>query len=80
MSRPAFSALRALFKALFQGRNAVWLVCLGFALVQGNGVSAQDSSSAPAARTLRYVRTNLDKYPRFARLRDLLAQHVDELA
>ena len=55
MSRPAFSALRALFKALFQGRNAVWLVCLGFALVQGNGVSAQDSSSAPAARTLRYV-------------------------
>jgi aminoglycoside/choline kinase family phosphotransferase len=31
-------------------------------------------------RTLRYARTNLEKYPRFARLRELLAAHVDELA
>jgi hypothetical protein len=31
-------------------------------------------------RTLRYARTNLDKYARFARLRELLATHVDELA
>jgi N-acetylmuramate 1-kinase len=31
-------------------------------------------------RTLRYVRTNLAKYPRFARLRELLAARVDELA
>ena len=30
-------------------------------------------------RTLRYTRTNLEKYPRFARLRELLAAHVDEL-
>jgi aminoglycoside/choline kinase family phosphotransferase len=30
-------------------------------------------------RTLRYARTNLDKYPRFARLRDLLARHIEEL-
>lgn len=30
-------------------------------------------------RTLRYVRTNLDKYPRFARLRELLAAHIEEL-
>ncbi|MCC7415688.1 MAG: phosphotransferase [Acidobacteria bacterium] len=30
-------------------------------------------------RTLRYVRTNLEKYPRFARLRELLAAHVDAL-
>jgi aminoglycoside/choline kinase family phosphotransferase len=30
-------------------------------------------------RTLRYARTNLVKYPRFARLRDLLAKHVEEL-
>jgi N-acetylmuramate 1-kinase len=30
-------------------------------------------------RTLRYARTNLDKYPRFARLRELLSTHVDEL-
>jgi aminoglycoside/choline kinase family phosphotransferase len=30
-------------------------------------------------RTLRYARTNLDKYPRFARLRGLLAGHIDEL-
>jgi len=30
-------------------------------------------------RTLRYVRDNLDKYPRFARLREALAGHIDEL-
>ncbi len=30
-------------------------------------------------RTLRYVRTNLEKYPRFTRLRELLAAHVGEL-
>jgi aminoglycoside/choline kinase family phosphotransferase len=30
-------------------------------------------------RTLRYVRTNLAKYPRFERLRDLLAGHLEEL-
>jgi len=30
-------------------------------------------------RTLRHVRTNLEKYPRFARLREILAFHVDEL-
>jgi aminoglycoside/choline kinase family phosphotransferase len=30
-------------------------------------------------RTLRYARTNLDKYERFTRLRGLLAEHVDEL-
>src|SRR4051812_582434 len=31
-------------------------------------------------RTLRYVRTNLQNHARFARLRDLLSAHVDELA
>ena len=30
-------------------------------------------------RTLRYVRTNLEKYPRFARLREVLAEHIEEL-
>ena len=30
-------------------------------------------------RTLRYARTNLEKYPRFARLREILAGHVEEL-
>jgi aminoglycoside/choline kinase family phosphotransferase len=30
-------------------------------------------------RTLRYVRTNLEKHPRFARLRRLLARYIDEL-
>jgi hypothetical protein len=30
-------------------------------------------------RTLRYVQRNLGKYPRFARLRDLLAAHLEEL-
>jgi aminoglycoside/choline kinase family phosphotransferase len=31
-------------------------------------------------RTLRYVRANLERYPRFGRLRELLAQHLEELA
>jgi aminoglycoside/choline kinase family phosphotransferase len=30
-------------------------------------------------RTLHYARTNLDKYSRFARLRELLANHIEEL-
>ncbi|MCX6551578.1 MAG: phosphotransferase [Acidobacteria bacterium] len=30
-------------------------------------------------RTLRYARTNLIKYPRLARLRELLAEHIEEL-
>jgi aminoglycoside/choline kinase family phosphotransferase len=30
-------------------------------------------------RTLTYVRANLARYKRFSRLRDLLAQHLDEL-
>jgi aminoglycoside/choline kinase family phosphotransferase len=30
-------------------------------------------------RTLRYVRNNLEKYARFARLRELLARHIEEL-
>ena len=30
-------------------------------------------------RTLRYVRTNLEKYSRFVRLRELLAAHIEEL-
>ena len=29
-------------------------------------------------RTLRYVRDNLDRQPRFARLRELLSAHVEE--
>ena len=31
-------------------------------------------------RTLRYVRENLQKYPRFAALREILAAHIDELS
>jgi aminoglycoside/choline kinase family phosphotransferase len=30
-------------------------------------------------RTLRYVQRNVDRYPRFGRLRELLASHIDEL-
>jgi aminoglycoside/choline kinase family phosphotransferase len=30
-------------------------------------------------RTLRYARTNLERYPRFARLRELLTEHIEEL-
>jgi hypothetical protein len=31
-------------------------------------------------RTIAYARTNLARYPRFGRLRDLLATHVSEFA
>jgi N-acetylmuramate 1-kinase len=31
-------------------------------------------------RTLRYARTNLHKYPRFKRLREILTRHIEELA
>jgi aminoglycoside/choline kinase family phosphotransferase len=30
-------------------------------------------------RTLAYLRTNLERYPRFSRLRSVLSAHVDEL-
>jgi aminoglycoside/choline kinase family phosphotransferase len=30
-------------------------------------------------RTLRYVRTNFERYPRFSRLREILASHIEEL-
>jgi hypothetical protein len=30
-------------------------------------------------RTLRYARTNIEKYPRFTRLQEILAAHVEEL-
>jgi aminoglycoside/choline kinase family phosphotransferase len=30
-------------------------------------------------RTLRYVRTNFERYPRFARLREVLAAHIEEV-
>jgi len=30
-------------------------------------------------RTLRYARTNFERYPRFGRLRELLAEHLEEL-
>jgi aminoglycoside/choline kinase family phosphotransferase len=30
-------------------------------------------------RTLRYLRSNLEKYPRFARLREILSSHIEEL-
>ena len=30
-------------------------------------------------RTLRYVRLNLERYPRFSRLRELLSRHIEEM-
>jgi aminoglycoside/choline kinase family phosphotransferase len=30
-------------------------------------------------RTLNYARANLERYPRFARLREILAEHLEEL-
>jgi aminoglycoside/choline kinase family phosphotransferase len=47
----------------------------------GNQASARGNAAYVQymPRTLGYVRANLEKYPRFARLRDLLAAHVPEL-
>ena len=40
---------------------------------------AIDAARQYIPRTIRYVRQNLTKYERFARLRELLAPHVSEL-
>ena len=57
-------------------RNLKALGTFGFqTMTRGNPVYIQYMP-----RTLRYVRTNLESHARFARLRELLAAHVDELA
>jgi aminoglycoside/choline kinase family phosphotransferase len=66
---------RRRFDLMAVQRNLKALGTFGYqTITRGNPVYIQYMP-----RTLRYVRTNLAKYPRFARLRELLATHVEEL-
>jgi aminoglycoside/choline kinase family phosphotransferase len=69
------TAFRARFDLMALQRNLKALGTFGYMTVaRGNTVYIQY-----IPRTLRYVRQNLAKYPRFRDLRDLLAAYVEEL-
>ena len=69
------AAFRTRFDLMALQRNLKALGTFGYMTVaRGNGVYIQY-----IPRTLRYVRQNLAKYPRFSGLRDLLAAYVEEL-
>jgi len=69
-------AFRRRFDLMALQRNLKALGTFGYqTITRGNTVYIQYMP-----RTLRYARTNLEKYPRFARLRELLAARVEELA
>jgi len=69
-------AFRARFDLMALQRNLKALGTFGYqTAVRRNPVYIQYMP-----RTLRCARTTLEKYPRFAQLRDLLASHIDELA
>jgi N-acetylmuramate 1-kinase len=71
----ATDAFRRRFDLMALQRNLKALGTFGFqTITRGNPVYIQY-----IPRTLRYARINLEKYPRFGRLRELLAEHVDEL-
>ena len=73
---PATAAeFRRRFDMMALQRNLKALGTFGYqTITRGNPVYIQYMP-----RTLRYARRNLEKYPRFARLRELLAAHVEEL-
>ncbi len=74
-SDAATSAFRQRFDVMALQRNIKALGTFGYQTVtRGNTVYIQY-----IPRTLNYVRANLAKYPRFGRLRELLAGIVDEL-
>jgi N-acetylmuramate 1-kinase len=71
----ASDQFRRRFDVMALQRNLKALGTFGFqTIARGNPVYLQY-----IPRTLRYARTNLDKYPQFGRLRELLAEHVEEL-
>ena len=73
---PDAADFRRRFDLMALQRNLKALGTFGYqTIARGNTVYIQYMP-----RTLRYARTNLEKYPRFARLRELLAAHVEELA
>ena len=66
---------RRRFDLMALQRNLKALGTFGFQTTsRGNTVYIQYTP-----RTLSYVRANLARYPRFARLQTLLAEHLDEL-
>jgi aminoglycoside/choline kinase family phosphotransferase len=72
---PDPAAFRRRFDLMALQRNLKALGTFGFqTTTRANPVYIQY-----IPRTLRYARTNLEKYERFARLREILAVHVDEL-
>ena len=75
-SRPFDAAeFRRRFDLMALQRNLKALGTFGYqTITRGNPVYIQYMP-----RTLRYARTNLEKYPRFARLRELLAARIEEL-
>jgi aminoglycoside/choline kinase family phosphotransferase len=73
--RPAADEFRRRFDLMAVQRNLKALGTFGFQTIsRGNPVYIQY-----IPRTLNYVRANLERYPRFARLRALLAEQVEEL-
>jgi aminoglycoside/choline kinase family phosphotransferase len=66
---------RRRFDLMALQRNLKALGTFGYqTIARGNPVYIQY-----IPRTLRHARTNLERYPRFARLREVLAGHVEEL-
>jgi aminoglycoside/choline kinase family phosphotransferase len=73
---PDPAEFRRRFDLMALQRNLKALGTFGFqTATRGNPVYIQY-----IPRTLRYVRDNVHKYPRFARLGELLAAHVEELS
>jgi aminoglycoside/choline kinase family phosphotransferase len=69
------TAFRSRFDLMALQRNLKALGTFGYqTIARGNPVYIQY-----IPRTLRYARDTLRRYPRFGRLHDLLAKHVDEL-
>jgi aminoglycoside/choline kinase family phosphotransferase len=67
---------RRRFDLMALQRNLKALGTFGYqTMTRGNPVYIQYMP-----RTLRYARSNLEKYPRFTRLRELLSGHIDELS
>jgi N-acetylmuramate 1-kinase len=74
-TRPALTEFRRRFDLMAVQRNLKALGTFGYqTLTRNNTVYIQYMP-----RTLRYVRANLERYPRFARLHELLASHLEEL-
>jgi len=72
---PTSDEFRRRFDLMALQRNLKALGTFGYqTTTRGNPVYIQY-----IPRTLRYARTNLQKYPRFARLRDILSSHLEEL-